>query len=124
MQRQAWLASAVAACSMSYAACGADGKHVDPACTESGALTYANFGKQFVAEYCASCHAGSAQGAARQGAPANVVFDSLAQIQADAHAVENDVVELKVMPFGQSTKHPSDAERTQFGHWLNCGAPP
>ena len=125
MQRQAWLGAAIAAlCALPQAGCGGDTMHVESACTGSSALTYTNFGKKFVDDYCASCHAGSAQGADRQGAPTTVSFDSLAQIQAKSREVENDVVVLKVMPFGQFAKRPSDAQREQFGQWLNCGAPP
>jgi uncharacterized membrane protein len=123
MQRLAWLGAAIAAVCAVHAGCGADTSHVDPACTASAALTYTNFGKKFVDDYCASCHAGSVQGADRQGAPATVTFDSLAQIKAKSREVENDVVVLKVMPFGQFAKRPSDAQREQFGQWLNCGAP-
>ena len=124
MQRQAWLGAAIAAlCALQQTGCAGDSGNGDPACSASTALTYTNFGKQFVDDFCSSCHAGSAQGADRQGAPATVVFDSLAQIHAKAQEVQDDVVVLKVMPFGQSTKHPTDAQREQFGQWLHCGAP-
>ena len=92
-------------------------------CTESTAPTYENFGRQFVATYCASCHAGTQAGAARQGAPTDYVFDSLAEIRQHAVAMHMDVVELKIMPFGSSSLKPSDGERTKLGAWLDCGAP-
>lgn len=125
MPCRAWLGTAIAALSaLLNAGCGGDSSQVDPTCAASGALTYTNFGKKFVDDYCASCHAGSVHGPDRQGAPPTVVFDSLAQIRAKQDDVENDVVVLKVMPFGQSTKHPTDAQREQLGQWLRCGAPP
>lgn len=89
----------------------------------SGDLTYSSVGKPFVSKYCASCHAGSLTGAARQGAPTGYVFDSLADIKRHSMDMHDDVVVTKVMPFGSSSLKPSDAEREQFGAWLDCDAP-
>jgi uncharacterized membrane protein len=85
-------------------------------------LTYANFGQHFVTTYCAGCHAGSVTGAARQGAPTKDVFDTLTEVKSASRDMVREVVTKRTMPYGGATK-PSDAERTQLGEWLGCGAP-
>ncbi|MDB4985311.1 MAG: hypothetical protein JWN04_489 [Myxococcaceae bacterium] len=124
--RVAWRAAWGLAGATLVAACGGGGNNSvvsQPGCPADGALSYASFGHQFLDEYCSSCHGGSVVGDARQGAPPEYVFDTLAQVRVHALDMHMDVVETKVMPFGQSSLKPSDALRVKFGAWLDCGAP-
>jgi uncharacterized membrane protein len=104
-------------------ACGSDDPEAPSETCLDKTLDYASFGKPFVSTYCASCHGASVKGNDRRGAPAEYVFDTLAQITAKADAIKDQVVVVKAMPFGNDTLKPSDAERVKFGHWLDCGAP-
>jgi uncharacterized membrane protein len=111
--------SGVALVLLASTGCGDDGAS---ACAEPAA-TYGSVGKPFVDKYCASCHAGTLTGSARQGAPAGYVFDTLAQVESHAKDIHQDVVVTMVMPFGSASLKPTAAEREQFGKWLDCGAP-
>jgi hypothetical protein len=88
---------------------------------DCASLTYAAFGEPFLTKYCSSCHAASKMGSARMGAPANKIYDTLAQVKAGKAELKKEVVDDKSMPFGPSSLKPSNAERTQFGAWLACG---
>jgi uncharacterized membrane protein len=101
-------------------ACGSDAKGPECPPTKTS-LTYTNFGQAFMTTYCASCHAGSVTGAARQGAPTGDVFDTLSQIHAKSDDIIHEVAVEKSMPYGAASKKPTDAERQQLGEWLACG---
>jgi uncharacterized membrane protein len=104
--------------------CGGDDAGPNEAsCDELPRLTYASFGRGFVSEYCASCHAQAVVGADRRGAPALLTLDTLAQIRENSAKLNEQVVVDKTMPFGSASKKPSDDEREDFGVWLRCGAP-
>jgi uncharacterized membrane protein len=96
-------------------------------CPPSGsALRYQTFGQGFMSSYCTRCHSSTVTGASRQSAPVGIDFDTLAGIRAhlaaiDAHAAAGpNAVNALMPPSGQS---PTNAERTQLGEWLACGAP-
>ena len=77
-----------------------------PACTPP-TLTYANFGMRFIETYCYRCHGFS---------------------QTSAQQVGSDLYLAAVADGDNSFMPPVDprptlAERTNFGVWLNCGAP-
>jgi len=107
------------------------GKAVGPAsgadCPDGGGtLTYENFGKQFFADYCLSCHSSKVKAAARMGAPADHNFDTLAEIEllidhVDQKAAKGPASTNLSMP--PSGKRPTDEERAKLGEWLACGVP-
>jgi uncharacterized membrane protein len=91
-------------------------------------LTYASFGRSFLQEYCTECHSGMLEAAARHGAPSDHNFDTLAAVQANhpehmdqVAAAGPDGINTAMPPKGYP--QPSEAERTQLGQWLACGAP-
>jgi uncharacterized membrane protein len=115
-------------------ACGED----DPLCpeeehehegTSSGAtcdgstLTYENFGRQFMEDYCTRCHSSSLDGEARNCAPSDHNFDTLDEIILyrdhidEAAAAGPDSVNHAMPPSGAS---PTDDERRDLGTWLAC----
>lgn len=117
------LTLSLCACLMLLSACGDDkdeGSDVD--CSAADVPTYETFGKAFVEDYCASCHAGTVTGAARNGAPVGDTFDTLAEIQAKSDQLHEEVTIEKAMPFGAASKKPSAEERELFGTWMECGA--
>jgi hypothetical protein len=77
------------------------------------ALTYENFGKQFMTSYCVSCHSGIA-------AKHMVQLDTLAGVQKNKTAVKRQAVTTTVMP--EQNPKPTSAERQKLGQWLDCGA--
>ena len=84
-------------------------------------LTYANFGKGFMDQWCQSCHGSMA--VTRLGAPGEFIFDNIEEIQRHRDrifvraAATNDS-----MPPGPMD--PSIADRNRLAEWLACGAPP
>lgn len=82
--------------------------------------TYDNFGADFMARYCQSCHGSAAVD--RAGAPGEYIFDTALQVRRHAarifvrSAAENDS-----MPPGPVD--PTRAERDRLADWLACGAP-
>jgi len=90
------------------------------------ALTYENFGKKFMEDYCTRCHDSKLTGAARHGATSFHDFDTLFGIK--AVKVHIDLTTASG-PAGTNTsmppdgKSPSQAEREQLGEWIACGLP-
>jgi len=96
-------------------------------CPSGSTLTYDTFGRQFMSNYCVRCHGSSITGTARQGAPGDHDFDTLAGI----HATELEHIEEQAAAGPNQTNtamppsepRPSQAEREKLGEWLACGAP-
>lgn len=119
------LASAVVACSTSNSTNtrGPSGA----SCPTGSTLTYDNFGKLFMANYCVECHTSSLSGSARRGAPSDHNFDTLEAIRAteaahiDTSAAAGPRHANTAMP--PTEPRPSLAERQKLGEWLACGTP-
>lgn len=95
-------------------------------CPEKSSLSWDNFGKGFMESYCTRCHSSPLTGAARNGAPNDHNFESLALVQEqlehiDTQAAAGPSVVNAEMPLGDPT--PTEAERRQLGEWVACGAP-
>jgi hypothetical protein len=95
-------------------------------CPDGSTLSYDNFGKQFMQNYCLTCHSMSVTGTARNGAPPDHNFDELASIA----LLKNHIDELagsgpsatnEMMPPAIATKKPTTDERKQLSEWLACG---
>jgi cytochrome c5 len=93
-------------------------------CPDNSTLTYDNFGKEFMTKYCLRCHSSKVTGAARNMAPADHNFDTLAEIDLLAKHIDEkaasgpDNTNTAMPPSG--TK-PSVDERKKLGEWLVCG---
>ena len=70
---------------------------------------------------CASCHASAPTDDVFKVAPANVMFDTAAQIQAMAPRILERAVKTSTMPFVNKTQM-SDHERAELGAWIAAGA--
>jgi hypothetical protein len=104
-----------AASDAAWAEAGADASRADASAPDAAGgsctLTYANFGQQFLSNYCVGCHgAVSPRG--------NLRLDSLASITARKAQAKAAVLN-SVMP--QGANKPSAADRERFGQWLDCG---
>ena len=133
--------SLVLAPSMALQACGDDhaddhGDHVHDEtpvgppsgaeCPDDSTLTYENFGKMFMEDYCTRCHSSELEGAARMEAPDGHDFDSIEGIWAvqghiDQMAASGPSKTNVTMPLGDPK--PTLEERQLLGEWLACEAP-
>jgi hypothetical protein len=95
-------------------------------CPDTSSLTYDNFGRQFVEDYCLRCHSRDLLGSRREGAPLDHNFDSHFECQALADHMDQmagsgpDATNLQMPP---DAPRPSTAERRKLSEWLACGAP-
>jgi len=117
---------------LSLVACGSSepttiyGPPTESVCSPSSTLTYDNFGKKFMEDYCTRCHASTLSGAARQGAPSFHDFDTVQGIRPIGDHIDETTA---AGPAATNTGMPEDgnkptlAEREQLGEWLACGAP-
>jgi hypothetical protein len=96
-------------------------------------LTYANFGQAFFGAYCTRCHASTVTGAARNGAPIDHNFDTLAGVQPwtsriDALAGENPTGSPRntIMPLvlASGDPVPTDLERQRLACFIAEGLYP
>src|SRR6476469_1522270 len=74
-----------------------------------------------VAERCMPCHSQHPTQPGFSSPPAGVAFDNPGQIKAEASAIEQLAVVLKVMPLNNAT-HMTQAERDALGAWISQGA--
>lgn len=95
-------------------------------CPQGSTLTYNNFGKMFMENYCTRCHSSTLEGDARMGAPKYHDFDTLFGIQAvsdhiDEVAAAGPAATNEAMP--ENGSKPTLAERQMLGEWIACGMP-
>ena len=94
-------------------------------CPPTSQLSYQNFGRGFMESYCVRCHSSSVIGSARQQAPVDHNFDSLAGILEEAQHIDMSTASG---PGGTNTSMPpsgpapSIEERRKLGEWLACEA--
>ncbi len=69
-----------------------------------------------IRQHCAVCH--SAKPTIMPSAPLGAMFDTAAQIEANAYKIHQQTVVLKVMPLGNITRM-SDDERALIGRWFD-----
>jgi uncharacterized membrane protein len=105
------------------AGAGEAGKASGATCPSGNTLTYDSFGRNFMQTYCTRCHSTALTGAARQGAPDDHNFDTLAGIldmpdHIDHEAAAGPAAVNTAMP--PDGAKPSAAERQQLGQWLAC----
>ncbi len=112
--------AAIAAAALALTSCGFE--TIDQrACPTGGTTaTYANFGQDFMARWCQSCHGSTSRD--RQGAPGDFIFDSAEQVRRHrARIYARSAAGNDSMPPGPDD--PSSAERERLAEWLACGAP-
>ncbi|MBA3538860.1 MAG: hypothetical protein H0T79_04470 [Deltaproteobacteria bacterium] len=97
----------------------------DSTCPPTDKPTYDNFGQQFFMDYCLQCHSTTKVGAARNGAPATIDFDSVALIRENTSRIDKQAafgvtVKNTLMPDADAAAFPSDAERVRLGEYIAC----
>ncbi|HTE51774.1 MAG TPA: hypothetical protein VK698_13060 [Kofleriaceae bacterium] len=105
---------------------GSIGKWTGTLCPLEGTeLTYQNFGHAFLEDYCLRCHSEHVLGDAREGAPIDHNFDTLAECKLAANHMDQRAgsgpnATNELMPPGDPS--PTQEEREQMSLWLACGA--
>jgi hypothetical protein len=96
-------------------ACGWE-EMADYPCPQGGtALTYENFGKEFIATWCLECHGGTDAHSSR-------AFTDVDSIRAEsADIFRNAARDNTTMPPGPDD--PPQDQRYKLAEWLACGAP-
>jgi len=91
---------------------------------QAAGLTAADFPavQQVFAARCVTCHSSHPTNPGFSVAPKGVMFDTQAEIVANAQRAYEQVVVTKAMPLGNVTKI-TDAERDLIGRWVRSGAP-
>lgn len=95
-------------------------------CPSDSTLTYDNFGKQFMQDYCLRCHSTSVAAGDRHDAPPDHNFDTIDDItllakHIDEMAGSGPDNTNETMP--PSDPKPTTEERAKLSQWLACGAP-
>jgi hypothetical protein len=95
-------------------------------CPDDSQLTYENFGKPFMEQYCTDCHSSTKRGDERMGAPSFHDFDTLFGIMAvsdhiDETSAAGPAAVNEGMP--QDGPFPTLLERKKLGEWIACGMP-
>jgi hypothetical protein len=106
---------ALLAAVLALAACGDDR---DPSCRTSS-LSYDTVGKPYLENWCRGCHGEDVPPPARHGAPVDVDFDTLGEVQVKIVPVMTVIGAHTMPPSGG----PSDDEDALMLAWLRCGAP-
>lgn len=124
MIRIALLATLIAGCEDEVPLFGPPTESV---CPTDSTITYTNFGKQFMEDYCVECHDSNKVGAARQGATSFHDFDTLFGVKAVKEHVDYTsaagpaATNTSMPPEGHPT--PTLEERQMLGEWIACGLP-
>lgn len=90
-----------------------------PEATSTCDASWAADAAPFLASWCVSCHASTATGEARHGAPVGADFDLPSGVAQQADAIRQ-VVAAATMPPGGG---PDDEARTDLVAWIDCGLP-
>jgi uncharacterized membrane protein len=103
------------------------GPPTETECPPTSTLTYENFGRQFMEDYCTDCHSTTKVGDARNGATKDHDFDMLAGIRGQAMHIDQTAgigpaAENRNMPPSDEDQ-PTDDERRQLAEWISCNAP-
>jgi len=95
-----------------------------PKSTAAGVHGDMNFAdvRRVVNERCATCHSANPSHPAFPAAPGGVMFDSDAQIIAEALRIHQQTVVTRVMPIGNLTNI-SEEERELLDQWFQSGSP-
>ena len=105
---------------------GVLGPPTEATCPTGSTLTYANFGQQFMTDYCTRCHSSTLSGTARMGAPAFHDFDTQLGVQQVADHIDETAgsgpaaTNQGMPPDGAK---PTLEERQKLAEWIACGAP-
>lgn len=102
------------------------GPPTEATCPTGSTLTYTNFGKPFMEQYCTRCHDSAKTGSARNGAPLYHDFDTQLGIQqvsnhVDETAGSGPAATNEAMP--PDGAKPTLEERQKLAEWIACGAP-
>jgi uncharacterized membrane protein len=120
-RRNAWLLPAAVAGLVILAIVTAPGRTGGAAADGADAAAFADI-RVVIARRCAPCHSSAPTYPGMAAAPAGVVLDTPAQIQARAARIAERAVVQQTMPLGNVTGITRE-ERALLGRWVRAGAP-
>tara|TARA_R110001583_G_scaffold31776_1_gene108378 strand:- start:114721 stop:115917 length:1197 start_codon:yes stop_codon:yes gene_type:complete len=82
----------------------------------------ANHAQAIIQTRCTACHSANPTDEGFDEAPMGVMFDDLAQIEANAQRILAQAIIGRAMPLGNMTEMTED-ERAELGHWIRKGMP-
>jgi hypothetical protein len=104
------------------------GPPTESVCPPTQTLSYENFGKPFMENYCTDCHDSHKRGEERHGATSFHDFDTIYGIRAVYEHIDfttaagpTGVVNDSMPPDGEPK--PTLEERTKLGEWIACEMP-
>jgi len=92
----------------------------DPVCVHDPPLTYDNFGRGFMDQFCNGCHSSIVPVEDRNGAPLDYDFDSYEGVVYWADKIKPST-DNGVMPPGGG---PTEDELATFDEWMHCQVMP
>ncbi len=104
------------------------GPPTETECPPTSTLTYENFGKAFMEDFCTNCHSSTKVGEDRNGATKDHDFDTLLGIRQVANHIDQTAAigpasANRNMPPEDETSQPADSDRERLAEWIACGAP-
>ena len=120
-RRNAWLLPAAVAGLVILAIVTAPGRTDGTAADGADAVAFADI-RVVIAQRCAPCHSSAPTYPGMAAAPAGVMLDTPAQIQARAARIAERAVVQQTMPLGNVTGITGE-ERALLGRWVRAGAP-
>jgi hypothetical protein len=102
------------------------GPPTETVCPTDSTLTYENFGREFMEDYCTKCHDSALVGSDRMGAPSFHDFDTVFGIRAVSNHIDETAAAGPAsinegMP--REAPFPTLDERYLLGEWVACGMP-
>lgn len=123
---RSWPRLALAALLAAAAGCGSNtgggggGPPPGSDACETSYLDHQTFGEPFLLDWCSGCHSAALPPNMRQMAPADVNFDSPADVR--QHAARIAARTTGPTPTMPPAGGPSDEERALLAEWISCGA--
>ena len=109
--------------------CASEGQVLGPPteteCPPTSTITYENFGRAFMEDFCVNCHSSTKTGEDRMGATEDHDFDTLLGIRQVANHVDQTAgigpaSANRNMPPAEEPQ-PDDSDRRRLAEWISCG---
>ncbi len=105
------------------------GPPTETPCPPTSTITYENFGRAFMEDFCVNCHSSTKVGEERMGATKDHDFDTLLGIRQVANHIDQTAgigpasANRNMPPADSEQEKPADSDRERLAEWISCGAP-
>lgn len=94
----------------------------DSSCLNGSVLSYENFGRGVISDYCLACHSRNLDSELRYGAPTELNFDEAMDVRTWRVRIL-DVFDGKIKHKIELGRSPDSIDKKMALEWLECGAP-